>query len=165
MIKTRTQYRADGSCEIIRILDQQVLGRWSPGKPLAFEKSVVWLKPLEGLDFVRVALIANARSRRGPLLCGGGQIALGYSKLTVDAPRHPDTGGYVRRIFYLKEKDSQLNMNQFPPDAIDPRTVLPGFAGDPPRVEEWERGYPHYMRRAVLGLPIPSALPPTPVTS
>jgi hypothetical protein len=44
-------------------------------------------------------------------------------------------------------------MNQFPSDAIDPRTILPGVFGEPPKIEELERGYPQYMCRAELGLP------------
>ena len=74
------------------------------------------------------------------------------AKLTEDAPMDRETGCYTRRLFYLREEDSQLNMNQFPKDSVDPRSVLPSVLGEPPREEEVERGYPWYVRRAGLGL-------------
>jgi hypothetical protein len=155
MINTRIVHNDDGSREIIRILDDDTLGEWSPRRPLAFEKSIVWLRPMENLDFVRVALLRSARSRRGPLLAEGAGTVVGYSKLTTDAPRDPKTRAFTRRLFYLKDEDSQLNMNQFPPNTIDPCTVLPGIVGEPPNVEEIERGYPWYLCRSELGLPAP----------
>jgi hypothetical protein len=155
MMNTRVMKNRDGSQEIVRVLDDDSLGCWSPQRPLAFEKSVVWLRPLESLDFVRVALVRRARSRRGPLVADGAGVVVGYTKLTTDAPRDPKTGAFCRRLFYLRDEDSQLNMNQFPPDAIDPRTVLPGIAGDPPNIQEVERGYPWYLCRSKLGLPVP----------
>ena len=138
--------------EILRILDDSVLGRWSPDDPLSYEQSIVWLQPLDGLDFARVAFVRDATSRRGPLAIGGAWMILGYSKLTEDAPRARETGLYTRRIFYLKEEDSLLNMNQFPKGSIDPRSVLPSVFGEPPREEEVERGYPWYVSRSGLGL-------------
>lgn len=152
MLKLRTVPRDDGGMEILRILDDSVLGRWSPDDPLSYEQSIVWLQPLDGLDFVRVAFSRQAKSRRGPLAVGGTGMILGYAKLTEDAPVDRETGCYTRRIFYLKEEDSQLNMNQFPKGSIDPRSVLPSVAGEPPREEEVERGYPWYVRRSGLGL-------------
>jgi hypothetical protein len=41
---------------------------------------------------------------------------------------------------------------------------LPGLVGDPPDIQEVERGYPWYLCRSKLGLPIPpitSAVSPT----
>ena len=125
MLKLRTVSRNDGGMEILRILDDSVLGRWSPDDPLSYEQSIVWLQSLDGLDFVRVAFVRGAKSRRGPLSIGNAGMVLGYSKLTEDAPRDRETGRYTRRIFYLKEEDSLLNMNQFPKRSIDPRSVLP----------------------------------------
>lgn len=89
-----------------------------------------------------------------------GLLVLGYSRLASDAPRHPVTGGYLRRMFYLLEQDTQLNMNQFPPEARDPRTILPGVQGDAPSVAEWDRGYPRHMSRTMLGLPMPLTTSP-----
>jgi hypothetical protein len=152
MLKLRTVPRDDGGMEILRILDDSVLGRWTPDDPLSYEQSIVWLQPLDGLDFVRVAYIRNAKSRRGPLAVGGTGMILGYAKLTEDAPVNRETGRYTRRLFYLKEEDSQLNMNQFPAGSIDPRSVLPSVFGEPPREEDVERGYPWYISRSGLGL-------------
>ncbi len=151
MINTRRVPRADGGEEIVRILDDQLLNKWRRDNPLAFEKSIVWLRPLETLDFVRVAMIRTAKSRRGPLLCSAGVTILGYAKLTLDAPFNPQTRAYSRRVFYLMENDSELNMNQFPKGALDPQTILPGVVGTAPDLEQIERGYPWWLCRA--GLP------------
>lgn len=67
MLKLRTVPREDGGLEILRILDESVLRSWSPNDPLSYEQSIVWLHPLDGLDFVRVAYVRNSKSRRGPL--------------------------------------------------------------------------------------------------
>ncbi|MEO8495502.1 MAG: DUF6009 family protein [Planctomycetota bacterium] len=155
MLKLRTVPRDDGGMEILRILDDSVLGRWTPEDPLSYEQSIVWLQPLDGLDFVRVSFNRQAKSRRGPLAAGGTGMILGYAKLTEDAPVNRETGCYTRRIFYLREEDSQLNMNQFPQGSIDPRSVLPSVFGESPREEEVERGYPWYVRRSGLGLSSP----------
>jgi hypothetical protein len=152
MLKTRTIPRRDGGAEIIRILDDSLLGRWTPDDPVSYEQSIIWLQPLEGLDFVRVAFVRNAKSRRGSLVIRGASMILGYAKLTEDAPVDPETRRYTRRVFYLKEEDSQLNMNQFPAGSIDPRTILPSIHGAAPQVEQVERGYPWYVSRAELGL-------------
>ncbi|MBP87964.1 MAG: hypothetical protein CMJ64_14775 [Planctomycetaceae bacterium] len=155
MLKTRTLPRSDGGMEILRILDDSVLRRWTPNDPVSYEKSIVWRQSLDGLDFVRVAFIKTAKSRRGALVLSGDLIVLGYAKLTDDAPIDPETQRYTRRIFYLKDEDSSLNMNHFPAGSIDPRTILPSVCGEPPKVEQVERGYPWYVSRAELGLSSP----------
>jgi hypothetical protein len=162
MISIREIRNDDGSHEIIRILDDKSLGQWSPRRPLAFEKSIVWLRPIENLDFVRMAILRRARSRRGPLVVQAKGVVVGYSRLTTDAPRDPKTGAFVRRLFYLKDEDSLLNMNQFPTNAINPQTVLPGVIGEPPRAEDIDRGYPWYLCRSELGLPTPPITLATP---
>jgi len=151
MINTRRVSRPDGGEEIIRVLDDRLIHQWQRENPLAFEKSIVWLRPLETLDFVRVALIRNAKSRRGPLLCSANATILGYSKLTADAPFDPLTKSYTRRLFYLTSGDFELNMNQFPAGALDPQTILPGETGSAPDLAKIERGYPWWLCRA--GLP------------
>jgi hypothetical protein len=147
MTKTRSIPLPDGGEEIVRILDDQLLNTWRRDNPLAFEKSIVWLQPLDTLDFVRVATIRTAKSRRGPLRCSAGIRILGYSKLTPDAPFNPQTKAYTRRVFYLTDSDSELNLNQFPKGALDPQTILPGVAGTAPSREQSERGYPWWLRR------------------
>jgi hypothetical protein len=147
MIETRTYQLPDGSREIVRILNDEVLGVWTPKNPLAFEKSIVWQQPIDELDFVRVAVIRNATSRRGPIVARGVGMAVGYSKLTVDAPRDPNTGFFTRRLFYLKEEDLLLNLNQIPPGVIDPKTLLPGSDGKAPKMQDLNRGYPWWACR------------------
>ncbi len=152
MINTRRVPRPDGGEEIVRILDDHLLDQWQPDNPLAFEKSIVWLRPLDTLDFVRVATIRNAKSRRGPLLSSANVTILGYSKLTSDAHFDPQTKAYTRRMFYLTERDFELNSNEFPEGAIDPQTILPGQPGRAPDLQEAERGYPWWQCRSAATL-------------
>lgn len=144
----REVHHADGSLEIVRILTDGVLGHWSPKRPLAFEKSVVWLQPIRELDFVRIAWVRNAQSRRGPLQVRGVGMALGYTKLTTDAPRDPVTKNFARRLFYLTEDDLLLNLNQIPSGVYDPKTILPGVMGEAPVQLGLDRGYPAWVGRS-----------------
>lgn len=141
---------ADGSQEIIRILTGDVLGHWSPKRPLAFEKSVVWLQPIRELDFVRMAWVRNAQSRRGPLYVRGVGMVVGYTKLTADAPRDAHTKNFARRLFYLTEDDLQLNLNQIPRGVYDPKTILPGIMGDAPVSKDLDRGYPAWVAQSAM---------------
>ncbi|MDP7015261.1 MAG: DUF6009 family protein [Pirellulaceae bacterium] len=147
MINTRTISHHDGRQEVVRVINETSLESWDCQDPFAFEQSIVWNEDVSNLDFVRVALVKNARSRRGRIRLDhrGISTVLGYSKLTVDAPLDPSTGGYSRRVFFLKEEDERLNMNAIPHNAIDPQTILPGRAGAPPKADEG--GYPYYLRR------------------
>lgn len=142
MIEMRTVRHRDGSQEIIRVLTDEVIGGWTPNRPLAFEKSIVWLEPIDELDFVRVAYVRNATSRRGPIYVRGVGMVVGYSKLTVDAPRDPSSRTFTRRVFYLKEEDLLLNLNQIPAGVTDPKTILPGIEGEAPKIKDLNRGYP-----------------------
>jgi hypothetical protein len=135
----------DGSVEIVRVLTDNVLGRWSPKRPLAFEKSIVWLQPLAELDFVRMAWVRSAQSRRGELLVRGVGMVVGYSKLTADAPRDPTSKNFTRRLFYLTEEDLLLNLNQIPTGVYDPKTILPGIMGEAPARHDLDRGYPMWV--------------------
>jgi hypothetical protein len=127
-MKTRTVYHSDGRIELRRIITAQNLKGWDRNLPLAYERSILWLKPIGGLAFVRVAVVRNARSRRGPLLTGNpNQVVLGYSKLTTDAPLVPENDMcYLRRVFYLTQQDvllgefSGLNQNCLRPSSILP---------------------------------------------
>ena len=137
----------DGSVEIVRVLTEGVLGHWSPNRPLAFEKSIVWNQPIAELDFVRTAWVRNAQSRRGPLFVRGVGMVVGYSRLTSDAPRDATTKTFTRRLFYLTEDDLQLNLNQIPDGVYDPKTILPGITGRAPRRHDLDRGYPAWAIR------------------
>ena len=132
-MKTRTVYHNDGRIELRRIMTSQSLKDWDRRYPLAYERSILWLKAIGGRDFVRVAVVRNARSRRGPLLTGNSkQVVLGYSKLTVDAPLMPGNEMcYLRRVFYVTQEDILLNeysgLNQ---NCIRPESILPTVWGE-----------------------------------
>jgi len=130
-MKTRTVNRKNGTREVMRVLSATDLTAWSDKDPLAYEKSIVWLENIDAVRFVRAVEVRCARSRRGPLSLSTGQRVIGYAKLTADAPRDPRTESFTRRLFYLKTSDAD-EPSSIPPDALDPRTILPGVRGDAP---------------------------------
>ncbi len=138
-MKTRTVYHNDGRIELRRIMTSQSLKDWDRRYPLAYERSILWLKAIGGRDFVRVAVVRNARSRRGPLLTGNSnQVVLGYSKLTVDAPLMPGNEMcYLRRVFYVTQQDILLNeysgLNQ---NCLRPGSILPTVWGEQFKLSE-----------------------------
>ena len=68
MVKTRNIVHDDGRLEIRRVISADNLVDWEQDNPLAFERSIVWIRPVMDLPYVRTAFVKNARSRRGPLL-------------------------------------------------------------------------------------------------
>ena len=132
MVRTRTLRLVDGRQEIVRVLSSEELVAWSQTDPLAYEKSIVWLEDIGSIPYVRTVRVRCARSRRGRLRVNSGERVVGYAKLLPDAPRDPLTARYTRRLFYLKEADLDLRAGQPPSNAVDPRTVLPGVAGERP---------------------------------
>ena len=130
-MKTRVRTLKDGTHEVIRLLSPDELESWSKDDPLSYEKSIVWLRDLADLPFVRVRTVRNALSRRGPIYLGAAAHVVGYSKLTPNAPRDPDTRGYVRRVFYLRDADLGASA-ETPANTIDPRSVLPGHEDGSP---------------------------------
>ncbi len=145
LYETREVNHPDGSLEIVRILNDNMLGHWSPKRPLAFEKSIYWLQPISDLDFVRIAWVRNAQSRRGSLYVRDVGMVVGYAKLTADAPRDANTKNFTRRLFYLTEDDLLLNLNQIPDGVYDPKTIIPGVMGDEPVRQGLDRGYPAWV--------------------
>lgn len=133
-MRLRTVTYRDGRCEIVQVLDDDQLQDWSKSDPLGFEASVMWLYPPDKLPFVRVMTVRNCKSRRGRLSTGGTGRVLGYSRLTSDAPFNGDTGGFVRRVFYVREDDLQNNRimeDRIPKKAVDPASLAPGIHGKP----------------------------------
>ncbi len=130
-MKTRRMQHQDGRTEIVRVLSTEDLIAWSDDHPLAYEKSIVWLEDIEKLDYVRVVRVTCAKSRRGPLVVNSGERVVGYAKLMADAPRDAKTQRFARRLFYLKDSDRMDGSGSIPANAVDPRTVLPGVAGEP----------------------------------
>ena len=129
-MKTRIRELKDGAQEIIRLLSPDEMDAWSKDDPLSYEKSIVWLSDVSQLPFVRVKTVRAARSRRGPIYLGDGAHVVGYSKLTPNAPRNPESNGYIRRVFYLKSSDRAQVPTDIPHSAVDPKSILPGAAGE-----------------------------------
>lgn len=146
IIPTRTLQHPDGRLEIIRVLTGPMLDEWSPDQFLSYEGSLVWLCPLESLDFVRHGVVDNAARRTGRVTLSAGLMVVGYANLLTNAPRHPRTGGFVRRVFYWRPEDLQRNLNRPPEDAVDPATLLPGHEGAAPHINGIEAGYPRHLR-------------------
>ena len=128
MVQTRTIRYRDGRREILRVLSPEDLADWKKGTgPLGHERSILWLENIERLPFVRVVSVNCAKSRRGSLILKGSERVIGYAKLMADAPRDPKTARFSRRLFYLKSTDTPETP---PPEhSVDPRSVLPGIAG------------------------------------
>jgi hypothetical protein len=130
-IKTRKVKRKNGCVEVMRVLSASDLTEWSDQDPLAYERSILWLMDIGAVRFVRTVEVRCARSRRGALNLSTGERVIGYSKLTLDAPRNRETDCYTRRLFYLKPSDTDEG-SRVPRDAVDPRTILPGVRGETP---------------------------------
>ncbi len=128
-IETRTVKRDDGRIEIIRVLNERALKKFKEWNPVAYEASVVWLEDISHLSFARMMWATRCTSRGGELIPEGAGRILGFTKLTKDAPLHPETGYYTRRIFYLRPQDEHPGADP-PPGAVDPKTVLPCVVGE-----------------------------------
>ena len=126
MTQTRTIQHADGSVEIIRVLNDATLISFEEWDPIAYEASIVWLEDINQIDFVRFMLATTCETRTGKLIPQSNGRILGYSKLTVDAPTNPN-GFYTRRIFFRFAGDD--NCPHPPKDVIDPLTIAPGERG------------------------------------
>ena len=147
IIPNRIVRVGEGRVEIQRQVMPTPPEQWKPEDPLPFESSLLWLWPIESLDYVRVAVIQNAKTRRGPLVIKGDILLVGYSKLSDAAPPHPRTQCFARRLFYLTPEDGARNLNDIPDMAIDPQTLLPGQPGDAPDLTKINGGYPRHARR------------------
>ena len=147
IISTRTARYADGRTEVQRIVTPTPPEQWDPEDPLPFESSILWLLPIESLDYVRVAVIHHANTRRGPLALKGDVVLAGYSKLADSGPAHPRTHGFTRRVFYLTMDDGRRNLIDVPETAVDPSTLLPGQAGSAPDIARFNSAYPRHARR------------------
>ncbi len=128
-MKTRIRELKDGAVEVIRLLSPDDLAGYCKDDPLLYEKSIVWLENCSSRPYVRVKTVRTARSRRGPIYFGEGGRVVGYSKLTPNARRCPETQGYVRRVFYLTGDDLADPSSSLPSAAYDPKALLPGVAG------------------------------------
>jgi uncharacterized protein DUF6009 len=100
---------------------------------LAHERDVVWLEPLDDLDYVRQALDKTRRRGNQPPYARDGRM-VGYACLDEGAEPDPDSGLYKRRVFYLLPHDRDsipdgLYSEGAPGEAVDPRTITPRKPG------------------------------------
>src|SRR5262245_17733162 len=111
IIPTRVIPHGAGALVIVRMLTRPPLETCSSATKRSFESSLTWLAPLQSLDYVRVGTVNNAPRRTGRLRLADGLIVVGFSTLTSDAPTHPQTGAFVRRVFYWRPEDLASNLN------------------------------------------------------
>jgi hypothetical protein len=90
-----------------------------------YEVEIVWEVDVAGLPYVREYVEQFASDRQRPVSWRGGGRRVGYSVLAPDAPRHPGTDGFVRRVFWLSDDDPYPSWPWVPVEAVDPRTVRP----------------------------------------
>ncbi|MFI2380219.1 DUF6009 family protein [Streptomyces sp. NPDC018964] len=100
---------------------------------LIHEADVVWLEPLDALDYVRQALDKTKRRNNKPPYARDGRM-VGYARLDDHAEPDPDSGLYKRRVFYLLPHDRDslpdgVYREGAPGEAVDPRTIAPKKPG------------------------------------
>ncbi|MGW7823514.1 DUF6009 family protein [Streptomyces puniciscabiei] len=100
---------------------------------LIHEAKVVWLEPVDGLDYVRQALDKTRRRGTKPPYARDGRM-VGYAVLDDAAEADPDSGLYRRRVFFLLPHDRDslpegLYREGAPGEAVDPRTIEPRKPG------------------------------------
>ena len=101
---------------------------------LAHEADIVWLEDTDGLDYVRqIQLWLHTRAAVPPKRDRDAGL-VGYATLRADAP-NDWPGVFIRRGFKLADHDRARDPGGVygkggaPCEAVDPRTVRPGFAG------------------------------------
>lgn len=131
-MNTRTVRHKDGTLEIIRLVDGYEVMSAEGEESLSQEASVVWLEDVRHLDYVRVLRVPTCKNRRGRLAVTGAGRIVGYTTLLPDAEPDPQSGGFSRRVFYLREEDLNRSDDDPPKElksAADPRTLLPSLKG------------------------------------
>jgi hypothetical protein len=105
------------------------------------EEEVIWLMPIDDIDYVREKLWMAQSAESGPthsdkedsgvelLGLGRGSVIVGYTTLPTDTA-HDDFGLFTRRIFTLQPHDRHLDPNGiyatgYPTEAVDPKLVSP----------------------------------------
>ncbi|MDX3066825.1 DUF6009 family protein [Streptomyces sp. ND04-05B] len=99
------------------------------------EERIVWTEDIDGFDYVRETLTAEASTRARPVPWHGAGRRVGYSTLKRDAPSNDSAGRFTRRIFWVKEHDRSerpdgVYKTATPSEGVDPRTVAPGVWGE-----------------------------------
>ncbi len=96
------------------------------------EQRIVWECDPSGFEYVRQRL-ERAGTRVKPVPFNGRGERVGYSVLTVDAPRLRK-GVWERRVFYVTDWDRSEEPSgpydwTAPHEAVDPRSLAPGAVG------------------------------------
>jgi len=97
------------------------------------ESEIKWLMDISNMDYVRQSMdIYCSRRNTKPRHTSG--TLVGYAILKPDTPTY-ENRHYRRRFFWLKEHDRYYEPEGIyktgaPTEAVDPRTVTPGVAGD-----------------------------------
>lgn len=112
------------------------------GRDLIHEAEVVWLEPVDDLDYVRQTLDKTKRRNNRPPYARDGRM-VGYARLDDNADPDPDSGLYKRRVFYLLPHDRDsipdgLYSEGAPGEAVDPRTIAPKKPGS--KTDRSQRG-------------------------
>lgn len=103
-------------------------------KCISCESRIVWLLPINDLDYVR-EVVVNTRRRKGQPPYYRGFIIVGYSELSENAKSTRPAYEFFRRVFWLRDNDRKAPNDDggyqkgAPGEAIDPRTVSPGVMG------------------------------------
>jgi hypothetical protein len=139
-MKWQKMSRPNGTSEIVSIIDRDKLRHWPPLNEIGYELSISWLCPIDDLLYVRVAAV-KTRKRSGRIKLPGSATLIGYSSLVADAPICPKSGEFLRRAFYLREKDQRQDATRLPEGAVDPLSLLPGRSGKTPDLKAAARGY------------------------
>lgn len=106
---------------------------------LTEEDGLVWLEDVEKLDYVRPIFVgASTRAGRLPWRPSQGRL-VGYTTVSENNTGVPNH--FMRRAFYLHDHDRDSDptgvygRNNYPTEAVDPRTLGPKLAGEKtPRV-------------------------------
>ncbi|MFJ9686913.1 DUF6009 family protein [Streptomyces bacillaris] len=99
------------------------------------EDGIVWTEDISTFDYIRQTLVVDASTRRRPLSWRGQGRRVGYSVLKPGTPSGDSPGGFVRRVFWVKDYDRSEQpggtyKTTSPSEGVDPRTVAPGVWGD-----------------------------------
>ncbi|MEV0090077.1 DUF6009 family protein [Streptomyces sp. NPDC050738] len=102
---------------------------------ICHEDGIIWTEDISTFDYVRQTLVVDASTRRRPVSWRGQGRRVGYSVLKPGSPSGDSPGGFVRRVFWVKDYDrSEQPRGTYktttPSEGVDPRTVAPGVWGD-----------------------------------
>lgn len=109
-----------------------------------YEVGIEWvLNDVLAFDYVRESS-STTRTLDGPPPNHNGDILVGWALLHRDTPTQNDKSRvYFRRYFWLKDSDRPFSPDgafseNYPAEAVDPRTVITGRPGRKPRAMMWE---------------------------